>query len=74
MQDAHSFLQKPIEEINIKQLVQLQRDLLGFYIPSLNSIASYLEEFQDVDNFENDYWEMTNKVRQVEVLYSKLVR
>lgn len=74
MQDAHSFLQKPIEEINIKQLVQLQRDLLGFYIPTLNSIASYLEEFQDVDNFENDYWEMTNKVRQIEVLYSKLVR
>lgn len=48
--DAVKFLQKPIDEINAKQIRQLSQDYVGFYKPLLDDII-YL--FDTTDIFKN---------------------
>lgn len=73
LKDALEFLQKDAADINFKQLVQLQRDLLGFYLPSLNSMKDYLNEFSDVEDFVNDYWTVYAQAGYVESLYHNMI-
>lgn len=61
LQDAVAFLNQPIDKINSKQLVQMKRDYLSFFIPVLNDIKYVLDTTDEFKPF-SDYDEFADAV------------
>ena len=69
--DAVKFLQRPIDEINAKQIRQLSQDYVGFYKPLLDDILYLFDTtdiFKDLPNYaelQRNAYRLSTKMDQV---------
>lgn len=69
--EASKFLQKPIDEINAKQIRQLSQDYVGFYKPLLDEITYLVDTtdiFKDTSNYSGlqaDIQVLATKMNQI---------
>lgn len=64
MEDSIKFLEQEANDINSKQLVQLQRDYLGFYLPMLKQIE-YLDTNTDEIKQFDEHKEFMDNVKKL---------
>lgn len=72
LQDAYQFLQKPVDTINSKQLVQMKRDYLSFFLPVLQDIQ-YIIDTTDEFKILPDYNKFSEAVRERLILANAIV-
>ena len=74
--DAVKFLQKPIDEINAKQIRQLSQDYVGFYKPLLDDIL-YLFDTTDIFKDLPNYTELQRNAQtlstEMDQVYNRFV-
>ena len=77
---ASKFLQKPIDEINAKQIRQLSQDYVGFYKPLLDEIAYLVDTtdlFKDLPNYNDlqaNLQILTTNMNQINNRFNNILR
>lgn len=65
VKDSIQFLNKPIEDINSKQIRQLSNDYVGFYKPLVDDIA-YLVDTTDLFKDKDNYQQIKDNLSQLQ--------
>ena len=74
IQEAYNYITDESNKISYHQLVQLQRDLLGFYLPSINNLVGVLDIFEDVKGFEDDFYNLKRLADNTERAFDRTIR
>lgn len=74
IQEAYNYITDESNKISYHQLVQLQRDLLGFYLPSINNIIGSLDIFGDVEGFKDDFYNLKRLADNTERAFDRTIR
>lgn len=72
--EASKFLQKPIDQINAKQIRQLSQDYVGFYKPLLDEIiylADTTDLFKELPNYNDIYANMQTLSTNMDQIYNR---
>ena len=72
--DSLKFLEKPISEINAKQIRQLSNDYVGFYKPLMDQIQYAIDTtdiFKDLPEYEKIKQEISDAVQQINTVNNR---
>lgn len=78
--DSIDFLNRPIEEVNAKQIRQLSEDFIGFYKPLIQSIQELVDttdifnDIPDVALFKRDLTELGSQLITVDNRFNNLLK
>ena len=78
--DSFKFLNRPIDQINAKQINQLSRDYIGFYKPLVDNImylldtTDILKEMPNYEQIKQNFLDISSRVNTINNRFSNIMR